>query len=154
MPLNNFGIVSLTDAGWLARCAQPDKVSSADLFNLKFDTLYKLNQDSEFPDAIEKANFKGNVILNPYPKLFKIPPKQDIIDTVNQIQYGIKTGRRIVVHCTHGRDRTGLVIGAYRILMNKWTFEMAQAERQYYGANAIIDIADAEIVEFLKQLAA
>ena len=154
MPLNNFGIVSLTDAGWLARCAQPDKVSSADLFNMKFDTLYKLNQDSEFPDAVEKANFKGSVIFDPYPKLFKIPTKEVILNTVQRIQALILTDFRVVVHCTHGRDRTGLVIGAYRILINKWTFEMAQQERQYYGANAIIDIADAEIVEFLKQLAA
>jgi protein tyrosine/serine phosphatase len=92
------------------------------------------------------------VILNPYPPLIKIPAKDTIVATVLQVKQLMDRGRKIVVHCTHGTDRTGLVIGAYRIIVNSWTFEEVQAERDVFGANAIRDIVDAEIVEFLKQL--
>jgi protein-tyrosine phosphatase len=33
-----------------------------------------------------------------------------------------------LVHCTHGQDRTGYVIGRYRVLVQHWTKEAAYAE--------------------------
>lgn len=36
------------------------------------------------------------------------------------------------VHCIHGRDRTGIMLGIYRISQG-WTQEAALAEMQHYG---------------------
>lgn len=40
----------------------------------------------------------------------------------------IKTGVGVLVHCTHGHDRTGLVIGMHRVLHDGWTKERAYEE--------------------------
>lgn len=37
------------------------------------------------------------------------------------------------VHCEHGQDRTGLVIGAYRVRVEHWTKNDAYAEMAAYG---------------------
>jgi protein-tyrosine phosphatase len=38
----------------------------------------------------------------------------------------------VLVHCTHGQDRTGLVVGIYR-LAHGWTKDAAYAEMLQYG---------------------
>ena len=40
----------------------------------------------------------------------------------------IGTGDAVLVHCTHGQDRTGLVIGMWRVKALGWTRERAYAE--------------------------
>lgn len=39
----------------------------------------------------------------------------------------------VYVHCYHGRDRTGTMIGAYRIAENGWTFDAAFQEMMACG---------------------
>jgi tyrosine-protein phosphatase SIW14 len=41
--------------------------------------------------------------------------------------------RPIYVHCKHGRDRTGLVIGLFRVINEGWAPEDAYAEMLDYG---------------------
>ncbi len=40
----------------------------------------------------------------------------------------------VFVHCQAGRDRTGLVVAVYRILVDHWSAEDAIAERKAFGA--------------------
>jgi uncharacterized protein (TIGR01244 family) len=44
-----------------------------------------------------------------------------------------KAPKPIFVHCHAGRDRTGLVVAAYRILLQQWTTEAAEKELYSYG---------------------
>jgi len=39
----------------------------------------------------------------------------------------------VFVHCGHGKDRTGIVIAAYRIKINGWSPEQAYKEMNKYG---------------------
>lgn len=39
----------------------------------------------------------------------------------------------IYVHCKHGQDRTGYAIAAYRIRIERWTFERAYKEAKDMG---------------------
>ncbi|HCJ67317.1 MAG TPA: protein-tyrosine-phosphatase [Elusimicrobia bacterium] len=39
----------------------------------------------------------------------------------------------VFIHCRKGKDRTGLVIAAYRITVDGWTFEDAYQEMKKYG---------------------
>jgi protein tyrosine/serine phosphatase len=43
----------------------------------------------------------------------------------------------VFVHCQAGKDRTGLVVAVYRVLVDGWTVDDAIAERKAYGANGI-----------------
>ncbi len=39
----------------------------------------------------------------------------------------------ILVHCHHGKDRTGMVVAAYRMKYQGWTYDDAVAEMNSYG---------------------
>lgn len=63
-------------------------------------------------------------------------------DEVAQALYAIERGERngaVLVHCYHGADRTGLIVGMYRIIVQGWP--IADAERELreggYGFHAI-----------------
>jgi len=48
--------------------------------------------------------------------------------TLNEIESAIEFGSGVLVHCTHGQDRTGLVIGRYRVLHDNWSKNVAYSE--------------------------
>jgi hypothetical protein len=39
----------------------------------------------------------------------------------------------VLVHCTHGQDRTGLVVGVYRVMTDGWTKDAAYQEMTKLG---------------------
>lgn len=41
----------------------------------------------------------------------------------------------VFVHCQHGADRTGCMLGIYRVVVQGWTFPQAWAEMRRYGFN-------------------
>jgi protein tyrosine/serine phosphatase len=41
--------------------------------------------------------------------------------------------RPVFVHCQHGADRTGCMIGIYRVVVQRWPFAKAWAEMRRYG---------------------
>lgn len=47
--------------------------------------------------------------------------------------------RPIYVHCEHGKDRTGLVIGLYRMRYDGWSREKASAEMRKMGHTGLLD---------------
>ena len=88
MPLNNLGLVHAE----LWRCAQPGPDGFASLSGMRVTTIIKLNDNGEYPDNLEKANFKGDVIYDPYPRLFTVPPKAKVVATVQKIVERLKSG--------------------------------------------------------------
>ena len=152
MPLDNLGIV----CSGLWRCAQPRTDGFAVLSDvLNVTTVVKLNDNGEFADQQEKDSFKnGDVICEPYPRLFFVPPKQKVLATVQKIIGFLDTGKCVAVHCSHGIDRTGLIIGAFRIIRLGWTMKQVQEERYRYGASPFRDVPDHLIVELLEKIAA
>lgn len=56
----------------------------------------------------------------------------------------------VLVHCAIGRDRTGAVIGAYRLLTDKWSFDEMMLERRAFGP---VDEGNEDLVEALDDLA-
>ena len=44
----------------------------------------------------------------------------------------------VLVHCTHGQDRTGFVIGQMRVLTDRWSKSRAYAEMRHYGFHPLL----------------
>jgi protein tyrosine/serine phosphatase len=44
-------------------------------------------------------------------------------------------GEPVFVHCQHGADRAGCMIGIYRVVVEGWTFQRAWQEMRHYGFN-------------------
>ena len=60
------------------------------------------------------------------------PEKEDVVRAMKVIltpQY-----QPVFVHCQAGKDRTGLVVAVYRILVDGWSVDDAIAERKMFGA--------------------
>lgn len=54
-----------------------------------------------------------------------IAPDQTMLDLAESV---LEQGGTVLVHCTHGQDRTGLVVGIYRVLAEGFSKDAAYAE--------------------------
>lgn len=83
--------------------------------------------------AHEKAVVEGlGMKFQHIPMSWIMPPKQVQIEqwlntTMDEAQ------RPVFVHCQHGRDRTGTMVGIYRIKHDGWTYQKAYAEMKEKG---------------------
>ena len=59
--------------------------------------------------------------------------EQHIVAALQHIQAAEAQGQKILVHCYHGADRTGVVIAMYRIIMQHWAVADAVAEMHHGG---------------------
>lgn len=141
MPLNNFGT-----CGPHFRSAQPD-ASGFDTARNFVGTILKLNTDDEFPLKDEARLFAPGDIWHVPMDSFR-PFEAQVRELVAQLQ----RTRACLIHCTHGRDRTGFVCAAWRILVDHWTFNDAWAEMQQYGWTPISSLTDHAIHEVLEHL--
>lgn len=62
---------------------------------------------------------------------FDIPGDEKVEAFLNLCS--LEAHRPLFVHCLHGMDRTGLMIGLYRMQDKGWTYEMAYEEMLKYG---------------------
>ena len=76
-------------------------------------------------DQEELSNLPLNLINHPL-KSWHIKPKQ-IAAVLYEIEQAQQQGG-VLVHCYHGADRTGLIIGMYRIVNQGWSIEEAKRE--------------------------
>lgn len=60
---------------------------------------------------------------------FTPPTVSDLLTCVRIIQ----RSQKIYVHCLHGVDRTGMVVAAYRIVIEGWAVDDAIREMYKYG---------------------
>lgn len=124
----------------LWRGGQPESIDDwQKLADMGIKTVLKLNTEAECPDELA-GGFGINVIVHP-------------IDLVEQIMGGIPgdylpTASKVIgdsislgavfVHCEHGEDRTGLVIGAYQVCDQGWTKEAAWQEMLDNGFHELL----------------
>ena len=155
MPLDNFSLVATPHPkATLYRGAQPDLDGFKTLHVLGVGGIFKLNTDEEFPDGLEESTadevgigFVSTVPMDPFS-----PRVEEVVGVVREAQMALEAGTSVFIHCTHGRDRTGLIIGAYRLLVNGWTFDQMMEERTIFKTNFITEFADHGIIEVLRSL--
>lgn len=157
MSLDNFGIVTSTMAdAFLFRSAQPCTQAAAEtLRRLQVGLVFKLDSDTEF----RALSTEEEARLLPFANIAKVP--QDPLSPceastrklVEEIHAALASGINVLVHCVHGRDRTGLVCGAYHLIHDGWTLRDVNRERAQYGVAGLIKIADLPIDSVLQSIA-
>lgn len=122
--LNHFAKVEKN----LYRCAQPDADAWRTMADL-FDNNYTIIKLSPGPETIPDGVIAPCVFYFPistWDQLFGRPDMQ-LEAALCRICETLRDGGVVVVHCEHGDDRTGILIGLYRLLQG-WSKADAYAE--------------------------
>ncbi|HEY9784934.1 MAG TPA: tyrosine-protein phosphatase [Candidatus Obscuribacterales bacterium] len=115
----------------LLRGAVPSAKGLKELRDAGVKTIVNLRGEDSSPDEEAEARALGLEYFNiPFGHLKK--PDIDKISTVLNIiqnpQY-----QPVFVHCRQGADRTGMIVGIYRVLHDGWSFDRIYAEmRQHH----------------------
>ena len=122
--LPNFGQV---DEG-LWRSAQPSAEGFASAHALGVRTVLCLRSTRDDARLAAQAGLE----------LVRVPMRQWNVDEA-ELQAALEVAcdparRPVLVHCAHGRDRTGAVVAAYRRVVQGWSAEEAVREMRAYGA--------------------
>lgn len=133
----------------LFRCAQPDADGYRTLHELGVTVIYKLNSEAESRLVDEVA--AGFVVTVDEPNQWA-PSAEWAAHAVHQINALLGAGDVVAIHCVHGRDRTGLLCAAWRVMVNGWTGEAALAEFRSFGVTGFIAWADHAIEECISDL--
>lgn len=124
----NFSQV--TDNIW--RGGQPE--TDEDWQNLEafgVTQVIKLNEDSEAVDLVLYGMTLFKVQMPVSEQLITEPDMSYLLDAVEFICPGT------FVHCKNGWDRTGLVIGLYRVLKQGWNKDLAYTEMLLHGFHPV-----------------
>ena len=101
---------------------------------LKIHTILNLEDNSKaIQRESEAAKQFGIVMINIPMSRISRPNPADLLRAVKIIED--QDSRPIYVHCLHGRDRTGFVIAADKIIDHGWSVEKAYQEAVDNGHN-------------------
>jgi len=62
-------------------------------------------------------------------------PTKKEVDTLLATLNAATPQSPVFVHCQHGADRTGCMLGVYRVTHDHWTYDQAMTEAHKYGFN-------------------
>ncbi len=66
-----------------------------------------------------------------------LPPGDTTVDRALD-NLGDPNLRPIFVHCQHGKDRTGLIVGLFRVEAERWSAKKAYAQMRDFGFNPLL----------------
>ena len=121
--------LAVVEAGVLLRSAQPSTRQIGylrDEYGVKSILIVRTGKSDRVPDEMEHARSLGlEVIHIPIESREPIPPDQiraffDCVDDPDN--------QPVLIHCSAGRHRTGLLCALYRIERQGWTVERAKEE--------------------------
>ena len=126
------------DANSLYRSGAPTPEGIRTMAKLNVRTVLDLRDDD--PDGTRKeaqlARELGMKFIS-IPLNSFVKPRESTMNSIAAI-LNDPTQRPLWVHCTHGRDRTGLVIGLYRVFSQGVTPREAYYEMLDYGFRSLL----------------
>lgn len=120
---------------YLYRGGEPNEAGMHKLKSMGVKTLIDLRAPSERKMAEdEKARELGLTYINL--PMTSAPPTDKqvaaVLDAIKKAKADPAQGS-VFVHCAHGSDRTGCLIGIWRVTQEGWTYDDAYTEmRKYY----------------------
>ena len=123
--------------------------SNADLDELKRQGIRTIINLEDVASAVkdEQKYVKGlglNFITSPM-SWMSSPSDQQVDDLLDALSNNAHFP--IFLHCKHGRDRTGMMIGLYRVLIEGWTPKDAYVEMKDLGFRTYLYALDSYFKE-------
>ena len=119
------------------RGGRPSVQDLRDLKKLGIKTILNLENDTKAvmaeTDVAKALNF--NYISVPTASFFR--PSDENVDRILEILNN-PNNYPIFIHCTHGRDRTGLMVGLYRVEADSWDPKVAYQEMIDLGFRKVL----------------
>lgn len=109
------------------RGGRPNEQGLKTLVNMKFKTIVNIENNAF---AIQKEVRKAQALgLESIVKSmdWATPPTDKLVNEVLEALDDAKN-HPVFLHCKHGEDRTGMIIGLYRVFYQKWTPKQAYQE--------------------------
>ena len=123
------------------RSAQPSRADLNDLKSFGIKTILNLNNDDKSMAKEFKTAKKLGINLIEHPMSgFWNPNEQQVDSSLELLQD--PNNYPILVHCKHGEDRTGLIIGLHRVYADGWTPEAAYQEMLDLGFHPVLYYLD------------
>jgi len=87
-----------------------------------YEQFFQDDYETEIPREF------GIVEKNLHLSNWEMPTVERLEDIVQEIEVERALGNVVFVHCRWGKDRTGIVLAAWRIIVQGWTYEAAVKE--------------------------
>jgi protein tyrosine/serine phosphatase len=126
--LSNVGQV----APGVYRGAQPGPDGYASLKKMGIKTVIDLRTSESEKAQVEAAGMQAIAV----PIAMSRDGLKEKVDKVVAL-LADPANQPVFVHCRHGQDRTGIVVAAYRMKVDKWSLAEAEKEMQAFGFNDI-----------------
>jgi protein tyrosine/serine phosphatase len=133
-PVENFGVV---DKG-LYRSAAPKSLAEMKAL-AKMGVKTIINMQGDEKKTAQEAAWAKAVGM----KHVSLPlsgfwaPKEATVQKIQKLMND-KSARPLLFHCAHGRERTGVQAGLYRVFTQKWSPKAAYKEMKDYGFRPIV----------------
>jgi len=119
--------------GKLYRSDQPRGRMRLMLQRHDIGTVVDLRARSEDPHMFDKTEARSDAVGATFVSI----PVAAIVPTDEQFTQFLATvrsaDRPVLVHCEHGKSRTGIMVAAYRIVVQGWPVDRALQEMTQYG---------------------
>lgn len=114
---------------WLYRSEQPTSQLLPLLEQQQIDIIINLRVQNDDQQLLKHSNIK----------LIHIPMnawdirQQEIVQVMQILQTAQVENKKVLIHCYHGSDRTGAMVGMSRILLENWSVTDAMNEMKHGG---------------------
>ena len=139
--------------GVLYRFRQPEEAQWRYLARRNIKTVVNLRSPSEDPAAFEREKAEcaaaGAEMLN-LPVTEKLPTDEQVRQFLSQVRHAKGA---VLVHCAQGRSRTGIMVAAYRVVVQGWLAAKAMDEMVETGYHAHSPEESHERLDLLGRLA-
>ncbi len=120
----------------LYRGSQPSLHELSELKKIGVTAVIDLR--AEFPQTAEQERIRVEALGMRFHRIpiggFSNPNDSDLVRFFQVLRDS--SSQAVFVHCEFGRDRTGVMIAAYRIAFENWSSDQALAEMMQFGFNS------------------
>lgn len=128
--VSNFGEVN----SHLYRGGQPKGTGYTNLKKMGIDVVIDLRLSGK--DTEKKFVNKAGMQYVAIPWHCMFPKDKHVVKFLSVLEEN--KGKKVFVHCRYGDDRTGMMIAAYRMAVERWTPEEARKEMEKFGFHRLV----------------